>query len=76
MSNIDEVKNHLLQLIPRFIIRIYTDMKFNANYDPNSRIMFLNEKMLFKLKNIYLTQIFKIDKLSYSYWNIAWTLWT
>ena len=46
MSNIDEVKNHLLQLIPRFIIRIYADMKFNANYDPNSRIMFLNEKII------------------------------
>ena len=43
MSNIDEVRLHLYKLIPKYIIRIDSDMKFNANYDPSSKIMTLNE---------------------------------
>ena len=50
MLNIDEIKNHLYNLIPKFIIRIETDMKFNANYDPKTKIMSINEKRLLKKK--------------------------
>ena len=37
-------------------------MKFNANYDPISKIMFLNEKQLFKIKSVALNKIFQKDK--------------
>ena len=43
MANIDEVRSHLFKLIPKYIIRIDTKIKFNAYYDPNSKIMHLNE---------------------------------
>ena len=59
MSNIDEVRLHLYKLIPKYIIRIDSDMKFNANYDPSSKIMTLNEKQLFKNKSIFLDNIFQ-----------------
>ena len=62
MSNIDEVRSHLYKLIPQYIIRMDSDLKFNANYDPNSKIMTVNEKQLFGLKSIILDTIFLNDK--------------
>ena len=61
MANIDEVRSHLFKLIPKFIIRIDTKIKFNAYYDQNSKIMFLNENRLFNLDSHILSQIFKQD---------------
>ena len=59
MLNIDEIKNHLNNLIPKFIIRIETDMKFYANYDPKTKIMSINEKRLLKRKSNILDIEFK-----------------
>lgn len=61
MANIDEVRSHLFKLIPKYIIRIDTKIKFNAYYDPNSKIMHLNENRLFNLDSQILSQIFKQD---------------
>jgi hypothetical protein len=47
MSTVDEVKNHLCKLLPKYIVRTNTDMKFNASYDDKSKIMIINEKKLF-----------------------------
>ena len=58
MSNIDEVRDHLLKLIPKYIIRLDSELKFNANYDPSSKIMTVNEKQLFKIKWKTLNKLF------------------
>ena len=67
MINIDEIRNHLLNLIPKYIIRIDTRMKFNANYDPNSKIMFLNERQLFNTSSKGLNKTFQKEKISDKY---------
>ena len=67
MSNIDEIKNHLFKLIPKYIIRIDTQMKFNADYDRNSIIISLNEKVLFNENSSDLTETFKNKKMSQFY---------
>ena len=59
MLNIDEIKNNLYNLIPKFIIRIETDMKFNENYEPKTNIITINEKRLLKKKSIILDNEFK-----------------
>ena len=61
MLNINEVRADLLNLLPKYIIRINTNMKFIATYDKYSKIMFLNEFQLFKSDSIYLTYIFESD---------------
>ena len=43
MSTVDEVKNHLNKLMPKYIIRLNTEMKFNATYDDKTKIMFIND---------------------------------
>ena len=67
MINVDEIRNHLLNLIPKYIIRIDTRMKFNANYDPNSKIMFLNERQLFNTSSKGLNKTFQKEKISDKY---------
>ena len=47
MSNINDIKNKLRKLIPKYIIRIKTTMKFNSSFDNNSKLMFLNESSVF-----------------------------
>ena len=37
-------------------------MKFNANYDPNSKIMSLNEMQWYKIKSVSINKIFQNDK--------------
>ena len=64
LLNIDEVKADLLNLIPKYIIRIHTDMKFNATYDKYSKIMFINEYQLFHKECSYLTKIFENENLN------------
>ena len=59
MSNLEEIKNHLFKLLPKFIIRIDTQMKFIADYDRNSKIMSLNEKALFNQTPLALTKLFE-----------------
>ena len=67
MLNIEEVKVDLLNLIPKYIIRIHTDMKFNATYDRYSKIMFINEYQLFHKNFSYLTKIFENKNLNIGY---------
>ena len=67
MMNIDEIRNHLLNLIPKYIIRIDTRIKFNTNYEPNSKIMFLNERQLFNTSSKGLNKTFQKEKVSDKY---------
>ena len=67
MINIDEVRNHLLKLIPKYIIRIDTRMNFNADLDPNSKIMTLNERRLFNKGSKGLKKTFQKEKVSDKY---------
>ena len=58
LLNVKEIKDHLIKLIPKYIIRLNTDMKFRANYSLGSNIMSINEKSLFKKDSIRLNKIF------------------
>ena len=62
MLNIDEIKMHLLKLIPKYIIRIDSEMKINANYEPNTKIMALNEKRIFKISSLLLNKLIEDEK--------------
>ena len=64
MSTVDEVKNHLLKLMPRYIVRINSDLKFNASYDDKTKIMIINEKKLFNKDSDILTNFFEDNKFN------------
>ena len=67
MSTVDEVKNHLCKLLPKYIVRTNTDMKFNASYDDKSKIMIINEKKLFNSNSNLLTVLFENIKSNERY---------
>ena len=67
MITVDEIINHLLNLIPRYIIRIDTRLKFNVNFDPNTKIMILNERQLFNSSSKGLNKTFTKEKVSDKY---------
>lgn len=67
MLTFEEVKNHLNKLMPKYIIRLNTEMKFIATYDDKSKIMFLNEKKLFNHNSNYLTEAFEEKNLNEKY---------
>ena len=67
MSTVDEVKNHLNKLMPKYIIRLNTEMKFNATYDDKTKIMFINEKKLFNHNSKFLTRAFDDKNLNEKY---------
>ena len=67
MLNIDEIRVHLLNLLPKYIIRIHTNMKINATYDKDSKIMLLNELQLLKYDSSFLTKQFKNKKKNIKY---------
>ena len=67
MSTVDEVKNHLCKLLPKYIVRTNTDMKFNASYDDKSKIMIINEKKLFNSDSVVLTALFENIKYNERY---------
>lgn len=67
MINIDEVRNHLIKLIPKYIIRIDTRMKFNADFDNNCKIMTLNERKLFNKSSKGLNKTFQKENVSDKY---------
>ena len=64
MANIKEIKKHLINLLPKYIIRINCDFKINASYDVSAKIMCLNEKHLLKHSSFLLNYIFEVDKYS------------
>ena len=59
MMNIDEVRSHLLKLIPEYIVRIDSSMEFNPTYDNNTKIMILNERQLFQTSSKGLNNAFE-----------------
>jgi hypothetical protein len=67
MSTVDEVKNHLLKLMPRYIVRINSDLKFTASYDDKTKIMIINEKKLFNSNSVLLTDLFENIKYNERY---------
>lgn len=64
MANIKEIKKHLINLLPKYIIRINCDFKINASYDVSAKIMCLNEKHLLKHSSFLLNYIFEVNKYS------------
>ena len=64
MSTVDEVKNHLLKLMPRYIVRINSDLKFTSSYDDKTKIMIINEKKLFNKDSDILTNFFEDNKFN------------
>ena len=48
LLNLDQIKKHLKNLIPKLIIRVETNVKFRAFYDDKTNIMIINESTLFK----------------------------
>ena len=67
MSNLEKIKNHLFELLPKFIIRINTELKFLSDYDSNNKIFILNEKALFNHTSSAITYLFKEEKLKEIY---------
>lgn len=48
LLNVNQVKKHLMKLIPKLIIRIQSPIKFRAYYDKNVNIMIINEEIMFR----------------------------
>ena len=67
MSTVDEVKNHLYNLMPKYIIRLNADMKFNASYCDNIKIMIINEKKLFNINSNLLTDLLENNEFNEMY---------
>ena len=67
MSTVDEVKNHLYNLMPKYIIRLNADMKFNASYDDKIKIMIINEKKLFNINSNLLTDLLENNEFNEMY---------
>ena len=67
LLNIDEIKDHLFKLLPKYIIRLNTDMKFRANFSLGSNIMSINEKSLFKDDSINLDTTFNSGNSNEAY---------
>ena len=67
MSTVDEVKNHLFKLMPKYIVRANSDMKFNASYNDKTKIMVVNEKKLFNKKSNILTDLFEDNECNENY---------
>ena len=63
LLNITQIKSHLKQLIPKFIIRAETNIKFNAYYEKETNIMILNEFRMFNQSIDFMDKIFMGDDL-------------
>ena len=50
LLNIEQIKSHLKKLIPKFIIRISTQINFRAYFDHATNIMVINELKMFGKK--------------------------
>ena len=67
MSNLEKIKNHLFELLPKFIIRINTELKFLSDYDRNSKIFILNEKALFNETSSTITDLYENKEFKDTY---------
>ena len=61
LLNTNEIKKHLLNLLPRFIIRTESKIKYRAYYESETNIMLINEREMFgksieTLNDIYLEE--------------------
>ena len=61
LLNTNEIKKYLLNLLPRFIIRIESKIKYRAYYESETNIILINEKEMFgksieTLDEIYLEE--------------------
>ena len=59
LLNINQIKNHLKQLIPKFIIRIETNLDLRAYYDNNTGIMIINEYVMFNEKISFVDKLYE-----------------
>ena len=49
LMNVEEVKRHLIKLLPKIIIKIDTKVKLKALHEQKTKIMVINELILFKV---------------------------
>lgn len=47
LLNIEQIKNHLMQLVPKTIIRVETGIEFRAYFEKETRVMIINELAMF-----------------------------
>jgi len=59
LLNVEQVKDHLKKLIPKYIIRIETLTPFRAYFDKETNIMFINEEIMFNQKIMAMDLLFK-----------------
>lgn len=59
LLNINQVKTHLLKLVPKLIIRLQSPIKFRACYDKYANIMVINEQIMFGEKLEMMNLIYK-----------------
>ena len=67
LPELDEIKKYLIELTPRYIIRIRSDMNFSSKYNNCGKIITINEKILLKENLEELDISFKNNTINYSY---------
>ena len=60
--NANEIKDHLLNLLPKSIIRLESNIKFRAYYESRTKIMIINELIMFKKSILTLDKIYNSDE--------------
>ena len=60
--NANEIKDHLLKLLPKSIIRLESNIKFRAYYESRTKIMIINELIMFKKSILPLDKIYNSDE--------------
>ena len=60
--NANEIKDHLLNLLPKSIIRLESNIKFRAYYESRTKIMIINELIMFKKSILALDKIYNSDE--------------
>ena len=65
LLNTNEIKRHLLNLLPKYIIRAESKTKYRAYYESETNIMIINEKEMFGQSIYALDEIYSEDPNSY-----------
>lgn len=61
LLNINQVKSHLKNLIPKYFIRIHTPINFRAYFSKETNLMVLNEKIIFNENLTTLNLLYKSE---------------
>ena len=67
LMTLDEIKKHLLELLPQVIIQIDTNINIRALYENKTKMMVINElKMFYNGFHVNENNLFKLDPDSYT----------